>query len=151
MPSIVKLDYPINRNALLIDAEKARETAELHGGPKTQEAGKWLISYYENARIKKIMKDLNIKGKTRWYFIGEDFYVEPHVDTNTAKCAVCFVLSDNASPITIDGQDHQYTQALIDVQRVHSVKKSNEERIILRFSVEDKDFDTVAKEIRYKV
>ena len=69
MPSIVKLDYPINRNALLIDAEKARETAELHGGPKTQEAGKWLISYYENARIKKIMKDEYLL-----VYIDKEFY-----------------------------------------------------------------------------
>ena len=151
MPSIVNLDYPINRDALLIDAEKARETAVLHGGPKTQESGKWLISYYENARIKKIMEDLNIKGKTRWYFIGEDFYVEPHTDWGSARCAVCFVLSDNASPITIGEEDHFYTQVLIDVQKKHSVKKSSEERIILRFTIEDKDFDTVAKEIRYKV
>ena len=37
------------------------------------------------------------------------------------------------------------------MQKKHSVKKSSEERIILRFTIEDKDFDTVAKEIRYKV
>lgn len=150
MNDIVHLYYPLDTDALLIDAETARETAELHGGPKTQKTGKWLISYYENARTNKIMEDLNIKGKTRWYFIGNNFYVEPHVDTGTAKCAVCFVLSDNASPITIGDKDHHYTQALIDVQQEHSVKKSREERIILRFTIEDKNFETVAKEINYK-
>ena len=42
-------------------------------------------------------------------------------------------------------------QKVIDLQREHSVINHNKERVLLKFSIPDKSFEQVAKEINYVV
>ena len=44
-----------------------------------------------------------------------------------------------------------YSQALVNVQREHSIKTDNEERIMLKFSIKDKSFEEVLKDMNYVV
>ena len=53
--------------------------------------------------------------------------------------------------INIEGKEYVYSQALVNVQREHSIKTDNEERIMLKFSIKDKSFEEVLNNIKYIV
>jgi hypothetical protein len=42
-----------------------------------------------------------------------------------------------------------YSQALVNVQKEHSIRTDNEERIMLKFSIKDKSFEEVLNNIKY--
>ena len=82
--------------------------------------------------------------------LGNNFTLKPHRDFGT-ECGVNILLSDESVPINIEGVDYHYSQALINLQKEHSVVNDSKERIILKFSIPDKPFEQVAKEINYVV
>jgi len=162
MEPLIHLNYPINKDILLLESDKARETAkpwELAEDKKKNEKSwqgihnytinEWLVSHYTSDYIDNIMKELNIKGKPRFYYLQPNYQLRPHKDYGT-QCAVNIILS-GSTPINIEGKDYYYSQALINLQKEHSIKTDNTERIILKFSIPDKSFEEIAKEIKYVV
>ena len=150
MKPLIHLNYPINKDILLLESDKARESAKPWEGGNDYKIEDWLVSYYRSDYIDKIMKELNIVGKPRFFYQKSNFHLKPHKDFGT-QCGVNILLSDNPVPINIEGKDYYYTQALIDLQREHSVINDNKERVLLKFSIPDKSFEQVAKEINYVV
>lgn len=150
MGELIHLNYNYDKNLLLQESEKARLNAKPWEGGNNYKIDKWLVSYYNSEYIKKIMNDLNIQGKPRFFYQQPNFHLMPHKDFGT-MCSVNIILSDNPEPIIFKEKTFYYTQALINVQKIHSVKTLNTERIMLKISIPDKSFDEVSKEINYVV
>ena len=150
MEPLIHLNYPINKDILLLESDKAKKTAKPWEGGNDYKIENWLVSYYNSDYITKIMNDLNINGKPRFFYQKENFHLMPHKDFGT-QCGVNILLSDDPVPINIEGKEYYYTQALINLQKEHSVKNDNKERILLKFSIPDKTFEQVASEIKYAV
>jgi hypothetical protein len=152
MKPLIHLNYPINKDILLIESDKARETAKPWEHPEAPSSPwcEWLVSHYKSDYIDKIMKELNIVGKPRFLYTKPNFFLKTHKDFST-QCAVNILLSDDPAPINIEGVDYYYTQALINVQKEHSVTNGSKERVLFKFSIPDKSFEQVASEINYAV
>ena len=150
MEPLIHLNYPINKDILLLESDKARENAKPWEGGHNYKIDEWLVSYYKSDYINKIMTELNIVGKPRFFYMRPNFTLKPHRDFGT-ECGVNILLSDESVPINIEGVDYHYSQALINLQKEHSVVNDSKERIILKFSIPDKPFEQVAKEINYVV
>ena len=150
MKPLIHLNYPINKDILLLESDKARETANpWHHKNEVTAGHNWLVSYYTSDYIDNIMKELNIVGSPRFFFQQPHFHLKPHRDYGT-QCAVNFILN-GTTPINIEGKEYVYSQALVNVQREHSIKTDSEERIMLKFSIKDKSFEDVLKDIKYVV
>ena len=148
MKPLIHLNYTINKDILLLESDRARKSAKpWHHKNKVTAGPSWLVSYHTSDYIENIMKDLNIKGSPRFYFQQPHFHLKPHRDYGT-QCAVNFILN-GTTPINIEGKEYVYSQALINVQREHSIKTDNEERIMLKFSIKDKSFEEVLNNIKY--
>jgi hypothetical protein len=150
MKPLIHLNYPINKDILLLESDKARESAKPWEGGNDYKIEDWLVSYYTSDYIEKIMKELNIVGKPRFFYQKSNFSLKPHKDFGT-QCGVNILLSDDPVPINIEGVDYHYSQALINLQREHSVVNDSKERVLLKFSIPDKSFEQVASEINYVV
>ena len=61
------------------------------------------MSYYRSDYIDKIMKDLNIVSKPRFFYQKSNFHLKPHIDFGT-QCGVNILLSDDPVPINIEGK-----------------------------------------------
>ena len=150
MKPLIHLNYPINKDILLLESDKARENAKPWEGGNDYKIEDWLVSYYTSDYIEKIMKELNIVGKPRFFYQKSNFSLKPHKDFGT-QCGVNILLSDDPVPINIEGVDYHYSQALINLQKEHSVVNDSKERVLLKFSIPDKSFEEVANEINYVV
>ena len=150
MKPLIHLNYPINKDILLLESDKARENAKPWEGGNDYKIEDWLVSYYTSNYIEKIMNELNIVGKPRFFYQKSNFSLKPHKDFGT-QCGVNILLSDNPVPINIEGVDYHYSQALINLQKEHSVVNDSKERVLLKFSIPDKSFEQVASEINYVV
>ena len=150
MKPLIHLNYPINKDILLLESDRARENAKPWEGGHNYHFDEWLVSHHTSDYIKKVMHDLNIVGKPRFFFQQPNWQLGKHKDFGT-QCGVNILLSDDPTPINIEGKDYFYKQALINLQKEHSVKTDNKERILLKFSIPDKSFEQVAKEIKYVV
>ena len=150
MEPLIHLNYPINKDILLLESDKARENAKPWEGGNDYKIEDWLVSYYTSDYIEKIMKELNIVGKPRFFYQKSNFSLKPHKDFGT-QCGVNILLSDDPVPINIEGVDYHYSQALINLQKEHSVVNDSKERVLLKFSIPDKSFEQVSKEINYVV
>ena len=150
MKPLIHLNYTINKDILLLESDRARKSAKpWHHKNEVTAGPNWLVSYYTSEYIENIMKDLNIKGSPRFFFQQPHFHLKPHKDYGT-QCAVNIILN-GTTPINIEGKEYVYSQALINVQREHSIKTDNEERIMLKFSIKDRSFEEVLKDINYVV
>jgi hypothetical protein len=151
MSPITYIDYPLDKNQLLIEAQSAKMHAEPYGNdPRypNQEFKEWLISKHTSTYIEQIMYDFNIEGKPRFYWLAPNVVLPEHVDYNT-ECALNFVLSDNPAPVLFQGKEYTYTAALLNTQIPHSVVNSNEERILFKISVFNESYEELAKRIKY--
>lgn len=148
MKPLIHLNYTINKDILLLESDRARKSAKpWHHKNEVTAGPSWLVSYHTSDYIENIMKDLNIKGSPRFFFQQPHFHLKPHRDYGT-QCAVNIILN-GTTPINIEGKEYVYSQALINVQREHSIKTDNEERIMLKFSIKDKSFEEVLNNIKY--
>ena len=70
-----------------------------------------------------------------------------HSDYAKVRCAINFVLSENAEPIVFkDHKSINYKCALIDITKKHRVPASKTERLLLKFNIFDKEYED-AKQI----
>ena len=68
MEPLIHLNYPINKDILLLESDKAREKAKPWEGGHNYKIDEWLVSYNPKSDyINKIMTELNIVGKPRFF------------------------------------------------------------------------------------
>jgi len=151
MSPITYIDYPFDKEQLLIEAQYAKAQAEPYGNDPRypgQQFNEWLISHYNSDYIKTILDDFEIEGKPRFYWLEPNVLLPEHVDHNT-ECALNFVLSDNPAPVTFNGKEYLYKSALLNTQEPHSVQNGNYERILFKISIFNESYESLAKRIKY--
>ena len=151
MNKILHLNYPLDLPSLLLSAEKAKESSRDYSDSRYpgHNFDYWKINQYTDEKIEKIIADFGGNMKPRFYWLKPNAILPVHVDNGT-KCSINFVLSENAAPITYDGVDYFYKQALINTSIPHGVTNGHQERILLKLSIFDKSFEEFSKTIKYK-
>jgi hypothetical protein len=149
---LIYLDYPLDIDTLIKEAQTAKENAQAYGNdPRIpgETLDNWLISRHTCDYIEQIIRDFEVNGKPRFYWLAANAYLLKHTDHNTT-CSINFVLSDEAAPITIEDTDYYYTQALLNTTKMHSVQNGPKDRLILKISIFDESFENLANRIKYK-
>jgi hypothetical protein len=143
---------------LLIEESKIATYKPFESGYKNNTffsyAPTWLqgrITNFDNfPEIKKITEYIAYKinssdVRPRFYKQEANTAVPMHRDQNT-KCCVNIVLSEKAAPITYeDIGDIDYKCALLNIRQSHEVKEYPEERLLLKFSIFDVDYEDAVK------
>ena len=95
----------------------------------------------EALRIKKLLEEkLGCLVRVRFFIQGEDMNLDWHTDHVTLT-SINFVLKGNKSPIEFESGRYHYECALLDVNKLHRVVKSDEDRLILKCTIRDKTYN----------
>ena len=145
-----------NKDILLLESE----LVEFDNFKSGYQQGTWFDhapNYFKgivnDKRCKEVYKVLDqIKGITGIENISPRFYkqladteVPMHIDLGT-KCCINIVLSDNFGPVYYeDSGYHKYECGLLNTTIMHCVPPHPEERIILKFSIFDYEYEYVCK------
>ena len=151
MSNLLHTTYPLDTKLCLALAEKARPLAFPYklSAQHDWDVPEWLMAEFTSDYIEQIKSDIGLACESRFYFQEKNFYLPEHQDTGTT-CSLNFVLSDDPAPVTINGIDYTYTQALMDTSQMHGVKNSASERILLKLSIIDMDFKQASKHLKLK-
>lgn len=149
---ITLLDYPLDTVALLQSAVSAHLSAEPYTDSRYPSLRKedWYIGRYTDKHIDKIMRDFEVEGSPRFYWLEPFATIPQHVDNGT-QCSINLILTENPAPITVEGVDHVYQQALLNTTLPHSVTNGDTERIMLKISIFDETYESLSARIKYKL
>lgn len=149
---ILHLDYEFDKELLLQQANAAKETATGYTDSRYPDIklDDWKIGHYTSPYIEKIMKDFEVIGKPRFYWMDPFATVPTHTDNGT-QCSLNFVLTENAAPIIIGNETYCYKAALLNTTVPHSVVNNEHERIMLKISIFDKTYEEVLSNISPKL
>lgn len=149
MSPITHLNYPLDKDKLLVVADSVKDIAKPYTDPRYEKTlDTWLILKYSNDYIEKIMKDFGVVGSPRFYWQEPNSVLPMHVDNNTT-CSINFVLTDSPAPVTVEDTDYVYEQAVLDTTKLHGVNTNDEERILLKISIFDESYEDLIKRIPY--
>lgn len=151
IPPLIILDYPLDLQRLKDEADQMKDCAIHYTDPRYNRTfDNWLVCRHNSTYAQKIMSDFGVKGKPRFYWITPYSVIPEHVDNGTT-CSINFVLSDEAAPVTVEGVDYFYSQALLNTSVLHSVTNGASERVLFKISLFDTIYEEVAKNIKYKL
>jgi len=149
---LTQLNYNLDYNWWTAKAEELK----LQAKPYTDKrygitVNDWLtLSFDHTPQSMKICNDFGVTAKSRIYWLMPGANIPEHVDNRTL-CSLNFVLSNEPSPVIIEGKEYNYRQALLNTTAMHGVKNGNTERILLKFSIQDILYEDLAKRIPYKI
>lgn len=149
MEPVIHLNYPLDKELLLKEAQAIRHTAVGYTDSRYPGVTKddWLVGHHTSEYTQKIMDDFGVKGKPRFYWLEPYAVIPEHVDNGTL-CGLNFILTDHASPITYGDKDYYYESILLDTTQPHSVTNNEHERIMFKISIFDETFEQVAEKIQ---
>jgi hypothetical protein len=149
---VTLLDYPLDTITLLQSAANARLSAEPYTDSRYPGLKKedWYIGRYTDEHIDKIMRDFEVDGSPRFYWLEPFADIPQHVDNGT-QCSINLIISENPAPITVEGVDYAYQQALLNTALPHSVRNGEDERIMLKISIFDETYESLSARIKYKL
>jgi hypothetical protein len=152
MDPLTLLDYPLDTVALLQSAVSAHLSAKPYTDSRYPSLRKedWYIGRYTDGHIDKILRDFEIDGSPRFYWLEPFATIPQHVDNGT-QCSINLILTENPAPITIEGVDYTYQQALLNTTVPHSVTNGDTERIMLKISIFDETYESLSARIKYKM
>jgi hypothetical protein len=107
----------------------------------------WLVGFHSSEYVDQIMKDFDVVGKPRFYWLQPHAVIPEHVDNGTL-CGLNFILTDQASPITFGEKEYYYESILVDTTLPHSVNNNEHERIMFKISIFNETFEQVAEKIK---
>lgn len=85
--------------------------------------------------------------RPRYYRLEANSTVPEHIDHNT-KCGVNIILSRHAGPVEFIGHgQYDYRVALLNTSKLHCVPAYPHERILLKLSIMDIDFETAKRRL----
>lgn len=148
---IVRLDYPFDNTEALKLAARVKEKSEPYRDKRfpTLRFNHWQIHQFNDSFVEQILKDFDVEGKPRFYWLAPNTSIPPHVDHNTT-CSINFVLTEPAAPVTFDNTDYHYKQALLNTSIQHRVTNGPHERILLKISIFNEPYEQLAERIKYK-
>jgi hypothetical protein len=146
------LNYPLDTRVLLESAAKAKLQSEPYTDSRYPELrlDQWHIGRYTDEHIEQVMEDFEIAGKPRFYWLEPFAKIPEHVDNGT-QCSINLILTDTPAPITIEGKEYTYQQALLNTTLPHAVLNGPVERVMLKISIVDETYEQLAKRIKYKI
>lgn len=152
MEPLIHLNYPLDRDRLLQDSIKAREHSLAHTDNRYPDVDftYWQKSFYTSDYIEQIMRDLEVQGKPRFYYLEPNTVIPEHTDNGTT-CSINIILNDSPAPITFGNTDYYYTMVLLNTSIPHSVKNNDTERILFKISIFDESYEDLANRIKYKL
>lgn len=110
-------------------------------------------NYPETKRVTEYFQKIIKSNDTRprFYKLESNTSVPEHIDHNT-KCGVNIILNDSAGPVDFIGVGKfNYKIALLNTTKLHQVPAYPQERILLKLSIMDVDYDTAKKRIKQNV
>lgn len=149
MSPIFHLNYKIDKEKLLEEALATKADAKSYTDSRYPGIvlNDWKIRHYTSQYTDQIIKDFDVTGRSRFYWLEPFGEVPEHVDNGT-QCSLNFILTDHASPIRYGDQEYFYQAALINTAIPHSVKNKEHERIIFKISIFNETFQEVAEKIK---
>lgn len=152
MKPLIHLNYNLDTELLLNQAEEARLQSKPYTDSRYPDLKleNWHIGHYTSDYIKQVMKDFEIDGKPRFYWLKPYAEIPEHIDNETT-CSLNFILSDYPAPVAIEGIDYEYKQILLNTTKMHSVKNNAQERIMLKISIFNETYEDLAMRIKYTV
>jgi hypothetical protein len=152
MHPLTRLYYPLDTTSLLQSAVNAHLSAAPYTDSRYPSLRKedWYIGRYTDSHIDKIMRDFEVDGSPRFYWLEPFATIPQHVDNGT-QCSINLILTENPAPITVDGIDYTYQQALLNTTVPHSVTNGDTERIMLKISIFDETYESLSARIKYKL
>lgn len=149
MEPIIHLTYKVDKNQLLKEAEifKSQAVGYTDSRYPDLKLDEWLIGRGTTAYINSIMKDFDIEGKPRFYYLQPFATIPEHVDNGTL-CSLNFVLTENASPIMFGNKEYYYESVLLDTTVPHKVINNQNERVMLKISIFDLTFEQAYHKIK---
>lgn len=152
MHPLTLLHYPLDTASLLQSAANARLYAEPYTDSRYPDLKKedWYIGRYTDVHIDKIMQDFEVEGSPRFYWLEPFATIPQHVDNGT-QCSINLIITENPAPITIEGVDYTYHQALLNTTLPHSVSNGETERIMLKISIFDETYESLSERIKFKI
>jgi hypothetical protein len=152
MDPLIHLDYKIDKLKLLKESSLAKINSKGYIDPRYPDLTleDWKIGHYTSHYIEKIIKDFDVIGKPRFYWLNPYAKIPEHIDNGTL-CSINIILTDSAAPIVINNKEYKYNLALLNTQVPHSVNNNEIERIMLKISIFNETFDNLASRIRYKI
>jgi len=150
MEPLIHLKYNLDKNKLLQDAISAKKHSQAYTDTRYPDLKleDWHIGHYSSPYIDQLMKDFEVIGKPRFYWLAPYAVIPEHVDNETT-CSLNFILTNDAAPITIDGKEYTYNQILLNTTLPHSVTNNANERIMLKISIFNESFEDLKKRIKY--
>jgi hypothetical protein len=148
---LTHLNYDLDITAILESARKARLDSKPYTDSRYPDLklDDWHIGHYQDAYISQIMSDFEVDGRPRFYWLEPNAVIPEHVDNGT-QCSINLIITEDAAPITIDGTEYYYRQALLNTTVPHSVQNSAKERIMLKISIFDETYQQLVERIKYK-
>jgi hypothetical protein len=149
--NLIHLDYPIDEDRIFKSAVEAKKHAQPYTDLRYPDLRleNWRIKRYTDEYIESIIKDFEVEGRPRFYWLEPYAEIPEHTDNET-QCSINLIITKTPAPITINGADFVYQQALLNTTVPHSVKNGAAERIMLKISIFDESFESLAKRIKYK-
>lgn len=141
--------YPLDTELCVELAEEARSQAYPYkiSANTDWDIPEWLMAEFTSDYIEQIISDIGMACESRFYYQDKNYYLPEHRDGGTT-CSLNFILGDNPAPVTINGKDYTYSQALMDTSQMHGVKNTGSERVLLKLSILDLDFSEASKQLK---
>jgi hypothetical protein len=151
MEPLIHLNYKVDKKTLLAEALANQNNAVAYTDNRypDMKLDDWLIGHYNSQSIVKIMNDLEVTGKPRFYYLQPNAIIPEHTDNGT-KCSINIILTEHAAPITFGDKDYYYDIILLNTTLPHSVTNNEHERIMLKISIFDESYESVAARIKYR-
>lgn len=151
MEPLIHLNYKVDKKTLLAEALANQNNAVAYTDSRypDMKLDDWLIGHYNSQNIVKIMNDLEVTGKPRFYYLQPNAIIPEHTDNGT-KCSINIILTEHAAPITFGDVDYYYDTILLNTTLPHSVTNNEHERIMLKISIFDESYESVAARIKYR-
>jgi hypothetical protein len=148
---LTHLMYPIDESYLLDIFHRFEHRMKPYSDKRyTDSHPDWTILRLEPDYFSQIFQDLGVSGAPRFYLLKPFAKIPPHIDDKTL-CSVNFILGDkDPAPICIDGIDYNYTQAVLDTQRIHQVMNAGKQRLLFKISVFDESYSSIVEKIKFK-
>jgi hypothetical protein len=141
-----------DKQSLLEEANKFIDIAPPYYDPRYDEyIDGWKIikgNEYSLPLAEKVSRQFLLEGiKPRYYIQEKNVVVPVHTDNNT-QCSINIILSDNYSPVTINGIDYTYKQCILNTTLPHGVYNGNEDRYLLKFTIMNNTFNDCVKHLK---
>jgi len=151
MEPLIHLNYRVDKKLLLNEALSVKDNAVAYTDNRYPDLklDDWLIGHYNSQNIIKIMNDLEVTGKPRFYYLQPFAVIPEHVDNGTT-CSINIILTDYAAPIKFGEIEYFYDTILLNTTLPHSVTNNENERVMLKISIFDESFEDLAKRIKYR-